>query len=628
MKSLTNNKIDFLPISRQDMAARDWDELDIIIVSGDGYVDHPAWAAAILGRFMEQHGYRVGIIAQPDWHDPDSIKQLGCPRLFFAISAGNIDSMVNHYTADRKKRHDDMYSPGGRAGLRPDRAAIVYSNLVRQAYPGIPVVIGGVEASLRRMAHYDYWSDKVRRSVLVDSRADLLVYGMGEHTLLAVAGKMKAGQNIAYLHNLKGTCYISSQPPHQAIELPSYEEVARDKKAFARATKTMQNELNPYNANILAQGHGDRWVVQNPPPQPLSTRQLDEIYQLPFLRRSHPSYDKAGGIPGLKPVQFSLVTHRGCFGGCSFCALGMHQGKLIQNRSPLSLAQEAESLTGHPDFKGTIPDVGAPSANMYGLAGIDSEQCRQCRRSSCLFPAVCKNLSTDHTPSLKLWQRLRRIPGIKHLYVASGIRYDLVLRDTSKRYLRDLCQHHVGGQLKIAPEHISSRVTRLMHKPGQTEYKRFIKEFQQINKELGQDQYIVPYFISAHPGCSLEDNIELAEFIRDQLQYYPEQVQNFTPTPMTVSTCMYYTGINPDNNQPVYVPRQERERKMQRSLLQYRNRTNRNILREALLSANRADLIGPGSKSLVPGPKSAAAGTAPHPRKPAKSSKKKETHRR
>lgn len=593
--------MDFLPVNQDDLTQRGWAELDVIIVSGDAYVDHPAWAAAILGRFLEHKGFRVGIIAQPDWRSLEDIRRLGQPGLMFAISGGNMDSMVNHYTADKKKRREDLYSPGGRTGLRADRATIVYSNLVRQAYPGVPVVIGGVEASLRRLAHYDYWSDQVRRSLLVDSKADLLVYGMGEHNLWEIARRLKSGQDIAYMHKLRGTCYISKKLSEQAEELPSFEKVAQDKHAFAKAANIIHTSINPYCADSLAQKHGDRWVIQNPPSLPLSAGQLDEIYGLPFTRRFHPMYENQGGVPGLAPVQFSIVTHRGCFGGCSFCSLGMHQGKFIQNRSPQSIADEARSLSVHPDFKGTIPDVGAPSANMYGLKGKDKELCKVCKRSSCLFPETCKNLNTNHSPSVQLWQRLRKIREIKHLFVSSGVRYDLILKDKSGKYLRDLCRYHVSGQLKIAPEHVSDRVTRIMHKPGKTEYKRFIKAFQEVNQELGKDQYIIPYFISAHPGCGLDDTIELAEFVRDHLQYYPEQVQNFTPTPMTISTCMYHTGLNPENGRAIYVPRQEKERKWQRALLQYRNRANQKLVCEALQGCGREDLIGFSSRALIKG---------------------------
>ncbi|HEX3010874.1 MAG TPA: YgiQ family radical SAM protein [Syntrophomonadaceae bacterium] len=591
--------MDFLPVTREDIAKRGWDELDIILVSGDAYVDHPAWAAAILGRFLEQYGFKVGIIAQPDWHSIKDISRLGQPRLFFGVSAGNIDSMVNHYTADRKKRHEDAFSPGGVGGKRPDRAAIVYTNLIRQAFPGVPVIIGGVEASLRRLAHYDYWSDKVRRSLLVDSKADLLVYGMGEYALLQIARYLKAGHNIKYLTGMRGTCYISGKCPPDSRILPSYEKVSTDKTEFSQATRIIHQELNPYCARVLAQAHGERWVVQNQPPMPLTTEEMDNIYKLQFLRRAHPMYDKAGGVPALKPVQFSLLTHRGCFGGCAFCSLGLHQGKFIQSRSIDSIIREAKTFLTHPDFKGSIPDVGAPSANMFGLQGNDTSLCRQCRRSSCLYPRVCANLNTDQTASVKLWRCLRSIKEFKHIRVASGVRYDLILKDSSGQYLRELCRYHVGGQLKIAPEHISDQVTRSMHKPGRNEYVRFIKEFKRINKDLGKDQYIIPYFISAHPGSHLSDTVELAEFVHDQLQYYPEQVQNFTPTPMTMSTSMYYTGLDPESGEKVYVPDTPRERRWQRALLQYQNKNNWQSVREALKVCGRDDLIGSSPRCLV-----------------------------
>ncbi|MGI5920432.1 MAG: YgiQ family radical SAM protein [Syntrophomonadaceae bacterium] len=591
--------MDFLPVNKADLAKRGWDEVDIIIVSADAYVDHPAWAAAILGRFLESRGYRVGVIAQPGWRSLEDICRLGKPRLFFAISGGNMDSMVNHYTADKKRRHKDLYSPGGQTGLRPDRPTIVYANLVRRAYPQVPIVIGGIEASLRRLAHYDYWSNKVRRSILMDSRADLLVYGMGEYSLLEIAARLQNGEDIGFIRNLRGTCYVAPKPNQHALKLPSYEEIAADRQAFAQATRIIYEELNPYCARPLAQKHGNNWVIQNPPAMPLSTRQLDDIYKVPFTRRFHPMYTSRGGVPGLNPVQFSIVSHRGCFGGCAFCSIGLHQGKFIQQRSMQSIVDEAGALANHADFKGTIPDVGAPSANMYGLKGIAQDKCRKCRRISCLFPGVCKNLNTDHSPSVKLWQRLRAIKGIKHIFVSSGIRYDLILRDISGNYLRDLCRYHTGGQLKIAPEHISDRVTNIMRKPGKKEYIKFIQKFYAVNQKLGREQYIIPYFISAHPGCSLQDTVELAEFVRDYLQYYPEQVQNFTPTPMTISTCMYFSGLDPVNGTAVYVPREEKERKWQRALLQYRSKNNKSLVREALRVCHREDLIGSSPRALV-----------------------------
>ncbi|KUG02898.1 fe-s oxidoreductase [hydrocarbon metagenome] len=594
-------EVNFLPVNKNDMKERGWDELDIILVSGDAYVDHPAWASAILGRFLELHGYRVGIIAQPDWRSTHDFRQLGLPRLFFGISAGNLDSMVSHYTADKKKRRGDLYSPGGQDGYRPDRAVIVYSNRIKEAFPGIPIVIGGIEASLRRLAHYDYWSNKIRRSILLDSRADLLVYGMGEYPLLDIARRLAQGEDIRQIQDIQGTAYITDALPEDAMKLPSYEEIQESKHNFNLFTRQLFNNINPYSSPPLAQAHGNRLVIVNPPPLPLTTEQLDSIYQVPFQRSYHPMYEKEGGIPALIPVQFSLLTHRGCFGGCHFCSIGLHQGKFIQNRSIESLTREAQSFIKHPDFKGMIPDLGAASANMYGLSGLDQDKCRQCLRTSCLYPRVCKNLNTDHSSSIKLWSHMRKLQGINHIRVASGVRYDLVLEDLTDKYIYDLCRYHVGGQLKIAPEHVSPAVNRLMGKPGREKYERFMQKFNSANQKLGKKQYLIPYFISAHPGCGLDETVELAEFVRDNLQYYPEQTQNFTPTPMTLSTSMYYTGANPLNGRPVYIPDSSWERKAQRSLLQYRHPDNRAMALEALQKCGRSDLIGSSSKALLKG---------------------------
>lgn len=590
---------DFLPISRQDLERRGWDELDIIFVSGDAYVDHPAWAAAILGRFLERQGYRVGIIAQPDWRSADDFRKLGRPRLFFAVSAGNLDSMVNHYTADKKKRHEDLYSPGGKAGMRPDRATIVYCNRIREAFPGAPVIIGGVEASLRRLVHYDYWTDRLRRSILLDSKADLLSYGMGEYPLLGLARLLEQKGSIEDCKDLPGCCYATSDPPSDAIQIPSFEACQSSREAFATATRIIMENCNPFCAKTLAQQHGDRWVVHNPPPLPLTSEEMDAIYESSFLRRWHPVYDQAGGVPALTPVQFSISTHRGCFGGCAFCSIGLHQGKFIQSRTIDSIVRETQSFIEHPDFKGSIPDVGGPSANMLGMGGKKATACQSCRRLSCLYPSVCKNLNTNHQESIKLWRALRGLAGIKHIRVASGVRYDLLLEDRSGRYLRDLCQYHVGGQLKVAPEHVSGAVTELMGKPGAEKYRQFMKAYQAVNKELGKKQYLIPYFISAHPGAGVAETIELAEFVRDTLQYHPQQVQNFTPTPMSLSTAMYYTGLNPLNGQKVYVAKSERERRWQRALLQYRDPANRNLVIEALKECKREDLLS-GPKALLP----------------------------
>ncbi|WP_054693371.1 YgiQ family radical SAM protein [Syntrophomonas palmitatica] len=589
----------WLVTSKADMEKRGWDDLDVILVSGDAYVDHPAFAAAILGRWLEHKGFRVGVIAQPGWQNTDDISRLGRPRLMFAVSAGNMDSMVNHYTSEKKKRRQDAYSPGGKTGLRPDRATLVYCNLIRQAFPGTPLVIGGVEASLRRLAHYDYWSDKVRRSILVDSRADLLVYGMGEANLAAIAHRIQAGQDISSIRDLRGTCYISREIPGDAAQLPAYEEAAADKQAFACATRVILEENNPYNARVLAQKHAQRWVVQNPPCLPLTSDELDAYYELPYMRRSHPDYDQAGGVPALETVKFSLVTHRGCFGGCSFCALSLHQGRFIQSRSIESLVKEAQSLTRHPDFRGTISDVGGPSANMYGFDTC-SENCRGCKRNTCLHPRLCKQKGADHSPSLKLWEALRQVPGVKHLFVASGLRYDLLLKDSSGRYMEELCRCHVSGQLKVAPEHAAAEVTRLMRKSGKEDYLRFSQLYKDLNQRLGRKQYLVPYFMIGHPGCGLQESIEMAEFVRDHMEHYPRQVQNFMPTPMTLSTCMYYTGRDPFSGKEVYVPRSEQERSWQRALLQYNQPANWPAVRDALQAAGRSDLIGNKPGCLAP----------------------------
>ncbi len=586
-------------MNKEDMKNRGWEQLDIILISGDAYVDHPAWASAILGRFLESHGYRVGIIAQPDWRSRADFEQLGAPRLCFGISAGNLDSMVSHYTADKKKRRGDLYSPGGRDGHRPDRAVIVYSNRIREAFPGIAIIVGGIEASLRRLAHYDYWSNRVRRSLLLDSKADLLVYGMGEYTLLDIVRNLEDGKDIKQIRNIRGTAYVSDALPPEAIKLPSCEEIRENKSAFNFFTRQLFNYNNPYSSPPLAQAHGDRLVIVNPPPLPLSTKQLDAIYEVPYQRSCHPSYEKAGGIPALNPVQFSLLTHRGCFGGCNFCSIGLHQGKFIQNRSIQSLAGEAQSFIKHLDFKGVIPDLGAASANMYGLSGQDQDKCRQCQKPSCLYPRVCKNLDTNPSPSTRLWSHMRKLKGIKNIRVASGVRYDLVLEDATGKYLQDLCRYHVGGQLKVAPEHVSPAVTRVMGKPGREKYELFVRRFNSTNQKLGKKQYLIPYFISAHPGCGLDETVELAEFVRDNLQYYPEQVQNFTPTPMTISTSMYYTGFNPLNGHPLHIPDSDWERKAQRALLQYRHPDNQKMAAEALEKCGRSDLIGSSSKTLI-----------------------------
>ncbi|MGE5455418.1 MAG: YgiQ family radical SAM protein [Methylocystaceae bacterium] len=598
-----------LVTTRQEMIERKIDQLDFILISADAYVDHPAFAAALLGRFLEAHGFTVGVIAQPNWRQTDDFMRLGAPRLAFGVSGGNVDSMVSHYTADKKRRREDDFSPGGKTGWRPDRPTIVYTNRLREAFPGVPIIIGGIEASLRRVAHYDYWDNKVRRSILFDSRADLLVYGMGEYPLLEILTRLQAGENIAAITDVRNTAWLTRQHPGEDTKLlPTVEEVSSDGKAFNNAMVTLLQENNPYQGHPLAQGHTNQWVVVNPPALPLNSKQLDSIYEQPFTRAAHPSYQAAGGVPALATVQFSVVSHRGCFGGCHFCSLALHQGRFIQSRSQASLIKEVQSLVRHPGFKGTIQDVGGPSANMYRLQGKDTKRCQGCQRQSCLHPKPCANLNTDHRHAAALLQAIRQISGVKHVFVASGIRYDLINAAPDNAYLKDLVSHHVSGQLKIAPEHVSPRVTARMGKPGQPEYDKFMRAFAGLSKQVGKKQYLVPYFIAGHPGCDLKDMLQLAEFIRDELQYYPEQVQNFTPTPMTISTAMYYTGLDPFSGQPVHVPREDKERRLQRALLQYKSPQNRALVREALESLGRKDLIGSDPHCLIYEPKLGAGG--------------------
>jgi len=590
----------FLITTRQEMQARNIEQLDFILVSADAYVDHPAFAAALLGRFFEAHGFTVGLIAQPNWRQTDDFLALGAPRLAFGVSGGNVDSMVSHYTADKKRRHEDDFSPGGKTGFRPDRPTIVYTNRLRECFPGVPIIIGGIEASLRRVAHYDYWDDKVRRSILLDSRADLLVYGMGEYPLLNLLKRLQAGEVITEITDVPNTAWVSrEQPAADTVLLPSLEEVTTDVNAFNEAMVTLLRENNPYRGHALAQGHANQWLIINPPAEPLNSQQLDAIYEQPFTRSAHPCYHQAGGVPALQTVQFSVVSHRGCFGGCHFCSLALHQGRFIQSRSQTSLIKEVKTLVSHPAFKGTIQDVGGPSANMYRLQGKETARCQGCQRPSCLYPKPCANLDTDHGRATALLQAIRRIPGVKHVFVASGIRYDLVNAAPNTAYLKDLCTHHVSGQLKIAPEHVSPRVTAHMGKPGQPEYEKFIRAFTGLSKQAGKNQYLIPYFIAGHPGSDLKDMLQLAEFIRDKLQYYPEQVQNFTPTPMSVSTAMYYTGRDPFSGRPVHVAREEKERRLQRALLQYKNPENYDLVKQALQALGRNDLIGSGPRCLI-----------------------------
>ena len=590
----------FLVTERADMEARGWAELDFVLISGDAYVDHPSFAPAVIGRYLESKGYRVGIIAQPDWNDVNAFKKLGKPRLASLVTAGNLDSMLNKFTAAKKIRREDDYSPGGEAGHRPDRATLVYSNRMKEAYRDVPLIIGGIEASLRRFGHYDYWSDTVRRSILVDSKADVLIYGMGELQIIELAEALDQNRFEESLPNIRGICYMSKEIPSiECVECPSFEEIKADKMAFADAFRIQYDEQDPFYGRPIAQKHGDRYVVQNVPALPLTQEQMDAAYDLPYTRKWHPTYDDKGGVPALSEVQFSLVSQRGCFGSCSFCAITNHQGRIIQNRSHQSLIDEAKLMIGMDDFKGYIHDVGGPTANFRHLACDKQAVFGACKGRTCAAPEPCENLNTNHDDYIALLRKLRKLKGVKKVFVRSGLRYDYVLADNNKAFVKELCEHHVSGQLKVAPEHVSKRVTTMMGKAGKEEFLTFKKWFEEANHELGKKQYLVPYFMSSHPGCTLEDAIELAEFLRDQ-HMYPEQVQDFIPTPGSLSTCMYYTGINPLDGKPVYVAKKGRDKAKQRALMQYKNIENYDLVKEALIEANRRDLIGFGPECLIP----------------------------
>ena len=590
----------FLVTERADMEARGWAELDFVLISGDAYVDHPSFAPAVIGRYLESKGYRVGIIAQPDWNDVNAFKKLGKPRLASLVTAGNLDSMLNKFTAAKKIRREDDYSPGGEAGHRPDRATLVYSNRMKEAYRDVPLIIGGIEASLRRFGHYDYWSDTVRRSILVDSKADVLIYGMGELQIIELAEALDQNRFVESLPNIRGICYMSKDIPSiDCVACPSFEEIKADKMAFADAFRIQYDEQDPFYGRPIVQKHGDRYVVQNVPALPLTQEQMDAAYDLPYTRKWHPSYDDKGGVPALSEVQFSLVSQRGCFGSCSFCAITNHQGRIIQNRSHQSLIDEAKLMINMDGFKGYIHDVGGPTANFRHLACDKQAVFGACKGRTCAAPEPCENLNTNHDDYIALLRKLRKLKGVKKVFVRSGLRYDYVLADNNKAFVKELCQYHVSGQLKVAPEHVSKRVTTMMGKAGKEEFLTFKKWFEEANRELGKKQYLVPYFMSSHPGCTLEDAIELAEFLRDQ-HMYPEQVQDFIPTPGSLSTCMYYTGINPLDGKPVYVAKKGRDKAKQRALMQYKNIENYDLVKEALIEANRRDLIGFGPECLIP----------------------------
>ena len=592
-------KEQYLITTKAEMEERGWAELDFVIISGDAYVDHPSFAPTVIGRLLESYGYRVGIIAQPDWNDVNAFKVLGKPRLASLVTAGNLDSMLNKFTAAKKHRRDDGYSPGGESGRRPDRATVVYANRMREAFKGVPIVIGGIEASLRRFAHYDYWSDTVRRSILIDSKADVLIYGMGEKQILEIAEALDKEELSKRLPSIKGICYIANTVPEKAIECPSYEAISSDKVVFAQAFKMQFDEQDPYYGKNVAQGHGNRYVVQNSPALPLTQKEMDHVYSLPYTRKWHPMYDPAGGVPALAEVQFSITSHRGCFGSCSFCAITSHQGRIIQNRSHDSILEEANRMTTMDGFKGYIHDVGGPTANFRHVACHKQLKVGACKGKTCAAPKACPQLNTNHDDYVSILRKVRKVKGVKKVFVRSGLRYDYVLDDNNKDFVRELCEHHVSGQLKVAPEHVSEHVTTIMGKANKSYFLKFKSWFDEANRKLGKQQFLVPYFMSSHPGCTLEDAIELAEFLRDQ-NMTPEQVQDFIPTPGSLSTAMYYTGINPLTGEPVYVAKKGRDKAMQRALMQYKREDNYDLVKEALLKANRKDLIGFGPECLIP----------------------------
>ncbi len=600
---------DYLPISREDMERRGWEQCDFVYVSGDAYVDHPSFGTAIISRVLESRGFKVGIIAQPDWRDKRSVQVLGRPRLGFLVSAGNMDSMVNHYSVSKKRRKNDSYTPGGVMGKRPDYAVCVYCRLIRSVYGDVPIIAGGIEASLRRLAHYDYWSDRMKPSILLDSGADLISYGMGERSIVEIADALDSGLAVGDISFIDGTVYKTErlEDVYDYALLPEYGELLRDKKTYAKSFYVQYSNTDPFSGKRLVEPYGGSFggteespvfVVQNPPAKPLSTQEMDDVYALPYMRSYHPSYEAAGGVPAIREIKFSLISCRGCFGACSFCALTFHQGRIIQARSHESLLEEARLLTQEPDFKVYIHDVGGPTANFRFPACEKQLTKGACPHKQCLFPEPCKNLRADHRDYVALLQKLRALPGVKKVFIRSGIRFDYVLADPDRTFLKELCQYHVSGQLKVAPEHVADRVLVRMGKPKNEVYRRFVKAYREMNTRLGMDQYLVPYLMSSHPGSSLKEAVELAEHLRE-LGYMPEQVQDFYPTPSTISTCMYYTGYDCRTMEKVYVPKNPHEKAMQRALIQYRNPKNRELVEEALKMAGRTDLIGYGPKCLL-----------------------------
>lgn len=592
---------DFLPISKEDMIKRGWEEVDFAFVIGDAYVDHPSFGHAIISRVLEANGYKVGIISQPDWRDKNSINIFGRPRLGFLVMSGNMDSMVNHYSVSKKRRATDAFTPGGLMGKRPDYATVVYSNLIRQTYKDVPIIIGGIEASLRRLGHYDYWSNKVKRSILMDSGADLISYGMGERSIVEIADALNAGINVKDITFIEGTVYKTQtlENIYDYIKLPSFAEIKASKETYARSFYIQYCNTDPFVAKKLVEEYNDGiYVVQNTPAKPLSQPEMDRVYALNYMRNYHPSYEEAGGVPAISEVKFSLVSNRGCFGGCSFCALTFHQGRIIQTRSHESIINEAKQIIWDKDFKGYIHDVGGPTANFRHTSCNKQLTKGVCPNKQCLFPKPCKNLIVDHSDYLKLLRKLRELPKVKKVFIRSGIRFDYLMCDSDDTFMREMVEHHISGQLKVAPEHISDNVLQMMGKPENAVYEKFINKYKKLNEKMGKKQFVVPYLMSSHPGSKLEDAIALAEYLRD-LGYMPEQVQDFYPTPSTISTCMYYTGLDPRTMKPVYVPINPHEKAMQRALIQYRNPKNYDLVHEALVKAGRTDLIGFDKNCLI-----------------------------
>ncbi len=591
----------FLPITKEEMDAQGMEQLDFVYVIGDAYVDHPSFGHAIISRVLEAHGYTVGIISQPDWKDVQSVCVFGRPRLAFLVSAGNMDSMVNHYFVSKKRRPGDAYTPGGEAGKRPDRACVAYGNLIRRAYPDVPIILGGVEASLRRLAHYDYWSDSFRRSALLDAQADLISYGMGEHSIVEIADALASGIAVQDITFVAGTVYKTKDISgiYDSLKLPSYEEMKEEPVKYAASFRLQYENTDPFTGKYLVEGYPNgTYVVQNPPALPLTTQEMDAVYELPYQYTYHPSYEGKGGVPAITEVKFSLTSNRGCFGGCNFCALTFHQGRTVQTRSHESILKEAQRMVQEPDFKGYIHDVGGPTANFRHPSCKKQMQAGVCKDRQCLYPSPCKNLMVDHRDYLELLRKLRALDGVKKVFIRSGIRFDYLMADRDDAFFRELVEHHVSGQLKVAPEHISDKALQKMGKPGRAVYERFVKKYGRINEELGKKQFLVPYFMSSHPGAALKEAVELAEYLRD-LGYMPEQVQDFYPTPSTVSTVMYYTGIDLRDGKEVYVCRNPHEKAMQRALIQYRNPNNYELVYEALRKAGREDLIGFGKECLI-----------------------------